>query len=107
RRPPRGGAAPRPAHPPARGDARRGGGSRNGRAALSDVHGTWLVAIVSGGLSSTDRFLVELLEVFAEGAVVVGPLAGSLSAAHHSAIEAIAGMNAVAGWSTAPRPVAA
>jgi len=81
--------------------------SRNGRAALSDVHGTWLVAIVSGALTSTDRFLVELLEVFADGPVVVGPLAASLSAAHHSAIEAIAGMNAVAGWSTAPRPVAA
>ena len=81
--------------------------SRNGRAALSDVHGTWLVAIVSGALTSTDRFLVELLEVFADGPVVVGPLAASLSAAHHSATEAIAGMNAVAGWSTAPRPVAA
>ncbi|WP_319451936.1 MULTISPECIES: PucR family transcriptional regulator [unclassified Mycobacterium] len=81
--------------------------SRNGRAALSDVHGTWLVAIVSGQLSHTDRFLAELLEVFADGPVVVGPVASSLSAAHHSAIEAIAGMNAVAGWSTAPRPVAA
>ena len=29
--------------------------ARNGRAALSDVHGTWLVAIVSGPLSPTDR----------------------------------------------------
>jgi DNA-binding PucR family transcriptional regulator len=81
--------------------------SRNGRAALSDVHGTWLVAIVSGQLSPTDRFLTELLEVFADGPVVIGPVASSLSAAHHSATEAIAGMNAVAGWSTAPRPVAA
>ena len=33
--------------------------SRNGRAALSDVHGTWLVAIVSGALSPTDRFLAR------------------------------------------------
>ena len=31
--------------------------SRNGRAALSDVHGTWLVAVVSGHLTPTDRFL--------------------------------------------------
>jgi DNA-binding PucR family transcriptional regulator len=81
--------------------------SVNGRAALSDVHGTWLVAIVSGRLSPTDRFLAQVLEVFADGPVVIGPTASSLTAAHHSAVEAIAGMNAVAGWSGAPRPVAA
>lgn len=81
--------------------------NRNGRAALSDVHGTWLVAIVSGHLSPTDKFLTELLGVFADGPVVIGPLAPSLVAAHHSATEAIAGMNAVAGWNGAPRPVAA
>ena len=81
--------------------------NRNGRAALSDVHGTWLVAIVSGHLSPTDRFLAELLEVFADGPVVIGPIATSLSAAHYSAAEAIAGMNAVSGWTGAPRPVAA
>ena len=51
--------------------------------------------------------LGELLEVFADGPVVVGPTAPTLSAAHYSATEAIAGMNAVAGWSGAPRPVAA
>jgi DNA-binding PucR family transcriptional regulator len=45
--------------------------------------------------------------VFADGPVVIGPTASSLTAAHHSAVEAIAGMNAVAGWSGAPRPVAA
>src|ERR1700755_308500 len=81
--------------------------TRNGRTALSDVHGTWLVAIVSGSLSPTDRFLDELLGVFADGPVVAGPAAATLSAAHHSATEAIAGMNAVAGWTGAPRPVAA
>jgi DNA-binding PucR family transcriptional regulator len=81
--------------------------ARSGRAALSDVHGTWLVAIVSGPLSATDRTLGELLEVFADGPVVIGPTAPTLNAAHYSATEAIAGMNAVAGWSGAPRPVAA
>jgi DNA-binding PucR family transcriptional regulator len=81
--------------------------TRNGRTALSDVHGTWLVAIVSGQLSPTDRTLGELLGVFADGPVVIGPTAPTLSAAHHSATEAIAGMNAVAGWTGAPRPVAA
>ena len=52
--------------------------NRNGRAALSDVHGTWLVTIVSGGLSPTDRFLAELMKVFADGPVVVGPTAPTL-----------------------------
>ncbi|MCV7281396.1 PucR family transcriptional regulator [Mycolicibacterium flavescens] len=80
---------------------------RNGRAALVDVHGTWLVAIVSGALAPTDRFLTELLAVFADGPVVVGPTAPTLGTAHRSATEAIAGMNAVAGWTGAPRPVAA
>src|SRR5258707_1447362 len=77
---------------------------RHGRAALTDVHGAWLVAIVSGHLSPTDRFLAELLEVFADGPVVVGPPASSLAGAHYSAAEAIAGMNAVTGWVAAPRP---
>jgi DNA-binding PucR family transcriptional regulator len=81
--------------------------TRNGRTALSDVHGTWLVAIVSGHLSPTDKILPELLEVFADQPVVIGPFASSLVAAHYSAAEAIAGMNAVAGWSGAPRPVSA
>lgn len=81
--------------------------NRNDRAALSDVHGTWLVAIVSGPLSPTDRFLTEIVTVFGDGPVVVGPTAPTLSAAHRSATEAIAGMNAVAGWSGAPRPVSA
>lgn len=80
---------------------------RHGRAALTDVHGTWLVAIVSGQLSPTDRFLNDLLAAFSENAVVVGPTAPMLTAAHHSASEAISGMNAVAGWRGAPRPVLA
>jgi DNA-binding PucR family transcriptional regulator len=71
------------------------------------VHGTWLVAIVSGQLTPTDRFLSELLGVFADGPVVIGPTAPTLGAAYISATEAIAGMNAVAGWTGAPRPVSA
>jgi len=80
---------------------------RHGRAALSDVHGTWLVAIVSAPLTPTDRFLGDLMEVFADEPVVIGPTAPTFSAAHTSATEAIAGMHAVAGWSGAPRPVLA
>jgi DNA-binding PucR family transcriptional regulator len=81
--------------------------ARHGRAALTDVHGTWLVAIVSGPLSQTDKFLGDLLSAFADGPVVIGPTAPMLTAAYHSASEAISGMNAVAGWSGAPRPVLA
>lgn len=80
---------------------------RHGRAALTDVHGTWLVAIVSGPLSPTQKFLADLLGAFSDGPVVIGPTAPSLTAAYHSASEAISGMNAVIGWSGAPRPVLA
>jgi DNA-binding PucR family transcriptional regulator len=81
--------------------------AHHGRAALTDVHGTWLVAIVSGQLSLTDKFLGDLLHAFSDGPVVIGPTAPMLTAAYHSASEAISGMNAVAGWRGAPRPVLA
>ncbi|EID17958.1 PucR family transcriptional regulator [Mycobacterium xenopi] len=81
--------------------------TRHGRAALTDVHGTWLVAIVSGHLSPTEKFLGALLAAFSDGPVVIGPTAPTLTAAYHSASEAISGMNAVAGWRGAPRPVLA
>ena len=53
------------------------------------------------------KFLADLMNAFSDGPVVVGPTAPMLTAAYHSANEAISGMNAVAGWSGAPRPVAA
>jgi DNA-binding PucR family transcriptional regulator len=81
--------------------------ARHGRAALTDVHGTWLVAIVSGQLAPTEKFLGDLLAAFSDGPVVIGPTAPMLTAAYHSASEAISGMNAVAGWRGAPRPVLA
>ncbi len=81
--------------------------ARHDRAALADVHGTWLIVITSGQLSPTDRFLQDLLAAFSPGPVVVGPTAPMLTAAYRSAAEAIAGMNAVAGWTGAPRPVSA
>jgi DNA-binding PucR family transcriptional regulator len=81
--------------------------ARHGRAALTDVHGTWLVAIVSGHVSPTEKFLGDLLAAFSDAPVVIGPTAPMLTAAYHSASEAISGMNAVAGWSGAPRPVLA
>jgi DNA-binding PucR family transcriptional regulator len=80
---------------------------RHGRAALTDVHGTWLVAIVSGQLTPTEKVFGDLLGAFSDGPVVIGPTAPMLTAAYHSASEAISGMNAVAGWRGAPRPVLA
>jgi DNA-binding PucR family transcriptional regulator len=81
--------------------------TRHGRAALIDVHGTYLVAIVSGLLTQTEKVFGELLGAFSDGPVVIGPTAPMLTAAYHSASEAISGMNAVAGWRGAPRPVLA
>ena len=81
--------------------------ARHGRAALTDVHGTWLVAIVSGQLTPTEKVFGDLLDAFSDGPVVIGPTAPMLTAAYHSASEAISGMNAVAGWRGAPRPVLA
>src|ERR1700757_488566 len=81
--------------------------AQHGRAALTDVHGTWVVAIVSGQLSPTDKVLGDLLNAFSDDPVVIGPTAPMLTAAYHSASEAISGMNAVGGWHGAPRPVLA
>jgi DNA-binding PucR family transcriptional regulator len=65
------------------------------------------VAIVSGQLTPTEKVFGELLAAFSDGPVVIGPTAPMLTAAYHSASEAISGMNAVAGWRGAPRPVLA
>src|SRR6201990_2325140 len=81
--------------------------ARHGRAALTDVHGTYLVAIVSGQLTPTEKVFNDLLDAFTDGPVVGGPTAPMLTAAYHSAREDISGMNAVAGWHGAPRPVLA
>ncbi len=81
--------------------------ARHGRAALTDVHGTYLVAIVSGQLTQTEKVYGALLKAFSDGPVVIGPTAPMLTAAYHSASEAISGMNAVTGWRGAPRPVLA
>ncbi|MCP2195765.1 PucR family transcriptional regulator [Williamsia deligens] len=78
---------------------------KHDRAALSVVQGTLLVAIVSGDMTSGDEFVQELLTHFAEGPVVIGHTTPTLGAAHASAAEALAGMEAVAGWPGAPRPV--
>jgi DNA-binding PucR family transcriptional regulator len=83
--------------------------ARHGRAALAVVQGSRLVMVVSGNLGDTgypSPFLMDLLaEAFSEGPGVIGPTMRTLSAAHVSAVEAMAGMEAVVGWRAAPRPV--
>ncbi len=78
---------------------------QHNRAALSVVQGSTLVAIVDGPLRPAERFLTDLLGHFAEAPVVIGPTMPDLGSAHASAVEAMAGMRAVAGWPGAPRPV--
>ncbi|MFC3966116.1 PucR family transcriptional regulator [Nocardia jiangsuensis] len=83
--------------------------ARHDRAALAVVQGTRLVMVVSGPLGEPGHesaFLGDLLaEVFSDGPVVIGPTTRTLGAAHASAVEALAGMEAVVGWRAAPRPV--
>ncbi|GAB90737.1 PucR family transcriptional regulator, partial [Gordonia rhizosphera] len=75
------------------------------RSALSVVQGSLLVAIVSGSVRPSERFVSALLGHFADGPVVIGPTMPNLSSAPTSADEAMAGISAVAGWPNAPRPV--
>lgn len=80
--------------------------ARHDRDALVGVQGARLVAVVSGALAGTTT-LAELSAVFGPGPVVVGPVAGSIGAAHRSAVEALAGLRAAPAWPGAPRPVMA
>ncbi|WP_156485739.1 PucR family transcriptional regulator [Tsukamurella pseudospumae] len=77
----------------------------HGRSALAVVQGTKLVVIVSGAVTTGDPFGEALMRHFADGPVVIGHTTPTLEDAHASALEAIAGVNAVAGWPGAPRPV--
>ncbi|TSE00122.1 PucR family transcriptional regulator [Skermania sp. ID1734] len=81
---------------------------KHGRAALAVVQGSRLVAVVSGELTGgpvAASFMTDLLSAFSTGPIVIGPTMPTLSAAHTSAVEALAGMEAVNGWRGAPRPV--
>lgn len=81
---------------------------KHGRAALAVVQGSRLVAVVSGEMQPSPesrQFMADLLTTFSVGPVVIGPSTPTLGAAHFSAVEALAGMEAVAGWRGAPRPV--
>ncbi|MDT2009245.1 PucR family transcriptional regulator [Rhodococcus jostii] len=81
---------------------------KHGRAALAVVQGSRLVMVVSGELqegSGHSSFMTDLLGKFSDEPVIIGPTTPTLGAAHFSAVEALAAMQAVAGWRGAPRPV--
>ncbi|EFV12042.2 PucR family transcriptional regulator [Segniliparus rugosus] len=77
---------------------------RHTGAALSAVHGRKLITVISGTLPSNQTFLAELLKLFDDAPVIIGPTAPSLAEARTSAMEALAALDAVAGWRGAPRP---
>ncbi|MDG3013339.1 PucR family transcriptional regulator [Speluncibacter jeojiensis] len=78
---------------------------KHGRSALAVVQGARLVAVISGELSSPSALLDDVLEGFSSGPVVIGGTSETLATAHTSAVQALIGFEAVAGWRTAPRPV--
>ncbi len=72
---------------------------------LAGVHGRALVALV-GATENPLLLLDDLLNCYAEGPVVVGPVVLGLAAASRSAQAALGGLRVAAAWPTAPRPVA-
>lgn len=74
--------------------------------ALVGIQGDRLILIL-GGVQDRDTAYLKLSELFAPGAVVYGPEAGSLLEASSSAQAAFAGLTAARAWPSAPRPVAA
>jgi sugar diacid utilization regulator len=71
---------------------------------LCAVQGDRLV-VVLGGVDKTGRPGNAVAEAFADGAVVIGPVVGSLSDAKTSADAAHSGLRVAHGWVDAPRPV--
>lgn len=74
--------------------------------ALVSIQGTRAV-VVLGGTGNLLAAAQSLLPRFGPGPVVIGPSAADLSEASRSATAALAGIEAVAAWSHAPRPVLA
>lgn len=86
-------------------DVRRAARER-GLDALSAVQGHLLVVIL-GGVTSSEKDAGAIVDLFGDGAVVVGPVAADLSHAHVSASVALGALRAAVGWPDAPRPVSA
>ncbi len=80
--------------------------NRLGLDAMVGVHGDRLVVVVRGVVDPAE-VATKLLPVFADGPVVVGPIAKDISAAAAVTQAALSGLRAVHAWPGAPRPVSA
>lgn len=87
-------------------DAVRHAAHQRGLDALCAVQGHLLVVIL-GGVADPEKDAEAVVELFGDGAVVVGPAAVDLSHAHISAAVALGALRAAVGWPDAPRPVSA
>ncbi|MEO6884732.1 MAG: helix-turn-helix domain-containing protein [Jatrophihabitantaceae bacterium] len=74
--------------------------------AMAGVHGSRLV-IVFGGAADPSAAAQQLVPIFGDGAIVVGPAANDLADASAVTRAALSGLRAVAAWPAAPRPVRA
>jgi hypothetical protein len=72
---------------------------------LAGVHGRALLSLV--GADDPIRLLPALLDCYAPGPVVIGPVVPGLPAATGSAQAALGGLRVVGAWPAAPRPVSA
>jgi hypothetical protein len=75
-----------------------------GMDALCATQGERLV-VVLGGVADARRAAEVVVDLFADGPVVVGPAAEGLSRAYISARAALSAHRSAAGWPDAPRPV--
>jgi sugar diacid utilization regulator len=75
-----------------------------GMDALCAVQGERLVVLL-GGVADPRRAASVIAELFGDGAVVAGPVAGDLAGAAVSARAAVSAYRSAPGWPDAPRPV--
>lgn len=70
-------------------------------------HGGRLLVVVGGGAGGREVAVAQVVAAFGSGPVVTGPVVEDLVGAAGSVREALSGLDAVAAWPDAPRPVAA
>jgi len=85
-------------------DAVRRAAREAGMDALCAVQGDRLVVLL-GGVQDEATAAAPLVELVADGPVVVGPVTEDLGHAHLSARAALSAYRAASGWPEAPRPV--
>ncbi len=79
---------------------------RLGLDAMVGMHADRLVIVV-GGLGDPLEVATKLLPMFADGAVVVGPVAADVAEAGAVTQAALSGLRAAPAWPAAPRPISA